>query len=65
MVIEGEGRPAEAAENIEVGGFGGQRERRRRKRGLAVEAGAAEVRAEEEMGDGFQGMSLDEVRGSR
>lgn len=63
MVIEGEGRSAEAAEHVEISGFGSERQGGCSEGGFSVEAGAAEVRSEEEMGDGFQGMSLDEVRG--
>ena len=65
MVIECEGGSAETAEYVEVGGFGGERKRSGGKRCFAIQAGAAEVRTEEEMGDGFQGMSLDEGSSSR
>ena len=54
MVIEREGGTTEAAKDIEVGRFRGQRERSRGQRGFAIETGAAHVRAEQEMGDGFQ-----------
>lgn len=54
MVIEAEGRTAEAAENVEVGRFRGERERSCGERGFAVQPGAAHIRAEQEMGDGFQ-----------
>ena len=46
MVIEGEGRSAEAAEDIEVGGFGGEREHGGGEGGFTVQAGAAQVGAE-------------------
>src|ERR1700689_4691513 len=41
MVIEGEGRSAEPAEDIEVGSLSGERERRGGERGFAVQTGAA------------------------
>jgi len=61
MVIEGEGGSAEAAEDVEIGGFGGKGEGGGSERGFTVQAGAAEVGAKQEMGDGFQGKSLDEI----
>ncbi len=54
MVGEAEGGTAQAAENIEIGGFGGEREGERGQRGLAVEAGASEAGAGQEVGQGFQ-----------
>lgn len=46
MVIESEGRSAETAEDIEVGGLGGEREYGGGERGLAVQTSAAHVGAE-------------------
>lgn len=46
MVIESEGRSAEPAEDVEICGFGGERERGGGKRGFAVQTGPAQVGAE-------------------
>ncbi len=54
MMGKGEGRAAKAAEDVEVGSFGGERERERGQRGLAVESGAAQACTGQEMGNGFQ-----------
>jgi len=54
MMGEGEGWTAEAAEDIKIGSLGGERQRKRGQRRLAVESGAAQACAGQEMGDGFQ-----------
>ncbi len=54
MVREAEGGAAEAAEDIKVWSFGGERERESRQRGLAVEPGAPQAGAGQEVSDGFQ-----------
>ena len=51
---KGESRTAEAAEDVEVRSFCGERKRQRGQRRFAVEAGAAEACASEKMSDGFQ-----------
>jgi hypothetical protein len=53
-VGEGEGGSAEASENVEVGGFGGEGKGKRGQRGLAVESGSSQTSAGQEVGDGFQ-----------
>ena len=55
MVGETEIVSAKAADDVKIRRFGGKRERQRGIGSLAVESGAAQVRAEEEMGYGFQG----------
>jgi len=54
MVREGESWTSEAAEDVEVGGFSGEREREGGQSGLAVEAGASQACAGQEVGDRFQ-----------
>ena len=54
VMIQPEGGTAEAAQDIEIGGLGSEGEGERGERGLAIEAGAAQVGAEQEVGDGFQ-----------
>jgi hypothetical protein len=54
MMREAERGAAEAAEDVEVWSFGGERERERGQRGLAVEPGASQARASQEVGNGFQ-----------
>ena len=61
MVGETEGGAADAAEDIEVWGFGGEGERERGERGLAVESGASQACAGQEVGDGFQSVSKDSM----
>ena len=58
VVGEAEGASGESGDDVEVGGFGGQRKGKRGIGGFAVESGAAQVGAEEEMGCGFQIESL-------
>ena len=50
MVGEGEGRATEAAEDVQVRSLGGERERERGQRRLAVESGAAQACASRENG---------------
>ena len=54
MMGESEGRAAEAAEDVQIGSLGGERERERGQRGLTIKSGAAHARARQEMGDRFQ-----------
>ena len=54
MVGEAERRAANAAEHVEVGSLGGERERERGQSGLAVEPGASQASAGQEVSDGFQ-----------
>lgn len=54
MVREAESRAAEAAEHIEIGGFSGQRERKRGERSFPVEPGASQAGAGQEVSNGFQ-----------
>ena len=51
---EAENPPAKSGKHVQIGRLGGQRKRKRGKRRLAVEPGAAHARAEQEMGDRFQ-----------
>ncbi len=53
MMLKGDQRPAEAPRDVEVRRFGGQGHGQRGICGLAVEAGAAQACAGEEVGDGF------------
>ncbi len=55
MMLERDQRSAKAPQDIEVGGFGGQGHGQRGVRGLAIEAGAAQACAGEEVGDRFHG----------
>ena len=54
MVGKAERTAVEAGENIQIGSFGGERERERGQHSLAVQPGAAHAGAGEEMGEGFQ-----------
>ena len=54
MMREAKGRAADAAQDIEIRGFGGERERERGKGGLTIESGASHTRAGQEVGDRFQ-----------
>src|SRR5450631_3701553 len=55
MVGKAKRRPTnDSADDVEVGSFGGERERERGQRGLAVESGASHAGAGQEVGDGFQ-----------
>jgi len=58
MMGETEGRTAETAEYVEIGRLGGERKGERSQRSLAVESGAAQARAREEMRYGFQGLRI-------
>ena len=62
MVLKGNQRPAKAPEDVEVGRFGGECHGQRGVRGFAVEAGAAEACAGEEMGDWFHRFVMDAWR---
>ena len=53
MMLEGDQRSAKAPQHIEVGRFRGQRHGQRGICGLAIEAGAAQACAGEEVGDWF------------
>jgi hypothetical protein len=55
MMSEAERRTSEAAEDVEIGRFGSQRQHGRGQRGLAVEAGSAHTCAGKKMGNGFHG----------
>ena len=48
----------EAAENVQVRGFGGQRHRGRGQRGFPVETGTPQAGAGQEVGDRFQSFSF-------
>jgi hypothetical protein len=54
MVVEGEGRSAKTAEDVEVWSFRRECEGGCGESGFAVESGAAHIRAEQKMGNGFQ-----------
>jgi hypothetical protein len=55
MVGEAECRAAsDARDHVQVGSLGGERQRERGQRGLAVKAGASQASAGQEVGDGFQ-----------
>jgi hypothetical protein len=54
MMREPERRAAETAEDVQVWSFGGERERKRSQSSLAVEPGASQAGAGQEVGDGFQ-----------
>ena len=56
VMIQAEGGASEAAEDVEVGGFGGEGERGSGERSLAVESGAAHGGAEKKVSDGFHGL---------
>ena len=58
MVSEAEGRTAkQAADYVEVGSFGGEGERERGQRGLAVEPGPSHAGAGQEVSNGFQAIA--------
>jgi hypothetical protein len=61
-MIQPERRPAKPAEHIQIGGLGGKCERCRCQCSLAVQAGAAQIRAKEKMGDGFQSIQCVEAK---
>jgi hypothetical protein len=61
MVREAESGPAQTAEDIEIWCFGGERERECRQRGLAIESGASQARAGQEVSDGFQAIKKDSM----
>jgi hypothetical protein len=61
MVREAEGGATEAAEDVQVRGFGGERERERGQRGFAVEPGAPQAGAGQEVSDGFQAVRKDSM----
>lgn len=54
MMGKTEGGSAQTAEYVEVWGFGGERERKRGQGGLAIESGASQTSAGQEVSDGFQ-----------
>jgi hypothetical protein len=54
MVSEAEGAAVKGSEDIQVRGFGGEGQRERGERGLAIESGAPEAGAGQEMSEGFQ-----------
>ena len=56
MVSEPERRTAKAAQYVQVGRFGGERERERGQRGLAVEPGTSHARAGQKVSDRFQAL---------
>ena len=59
MVLEADQRPAESPEDVEVGGFRGECHGQRGVRGLAIEAGAAQACAGEEVGDWFHELAFE------
>lgn len=59
MMGEAESRSADAAEDVEVWRFGGERQRERGQRSLAIESGAPQACAGQEVGNGFQAVSKD------
>ncbi len=61
MMGEAKSGAADSAEHIEVWRFGGERERERGQRGLAVESGASQAGAGQEVGDGFQAVKKDSM----
>jgi hypothetical protein len=56
MMGEGERRTSDSAQDVEIGGFGGERQRQCGERGLAIESGAPHAGAGQEVSDGFQGL---------
>lgn len=55
MVGETEcGAASDATNHVQIGNFGGEGERKRGQRGLAVESSASHAGAGQEVGDGFQ-----------
>src|ERR1700739_1619370 len=61
MVREAERGTAEAAEDVQVWSFGGERERKSSQSSLAVEPGASHTGAGQEVGDGFQAVRKDSM----
>ncbi len=58
MVLESFDRAGKSPNNIEVGGFGGEYRSQRSVGGFAIESGAADAGAGQEVGDGFHGVLL-------
>lgn len=58
VMREPEDAPFEVADNVDIGRFRPEHHRDGRERSLAVEPGAAQARAGQEMGDGFQSATL-------
>ena len=58
VMREAEGTTRDTAEYIQIRSLRGKGKRQRSQRGLAIEAGAAQARSGQKVGDGFQ-----EVRG--
>src|SRR5277367_1289767 len=56
MMGERKGGTAEAAEHVKIGRFGSQGESEGSQGGLAIESGAPQASAGQEVGDGFQGL---------
>ena len=54
VMRETEGLATKTCQHVQIGSFRRQRKRQRGQRRFAVQPGAAHVRAEQEMGDGFQ-----------
>ncbi len=68
MVGEAGERPPEGGDDVDIGRFGGEREGEGGEAGGAVESGAAETRAGEEVGDGFHAfgyLGMSSVNASR
>ena len=53
MMGKSENRAMNATDDVEIRGFGGERHGGGSQRGLAIESGSAERRAEKKMGNGF------------
>src|SRR5208337_518325 len=58
MMGEAKHRPFEVGEHVEVGGLSGQGDGRGRQSGFAVQPGAPETSAGQEMCDRFQGIEF-------
>ena len=63
MVSEGKRPPAKPTEHVEVRRLCRQGRGQRRQSSLAVEAGTAQARAEQKVGDRFQAFEESRVRG--
>jgi len=57
VMRKGERSSSKTAQDVEVGSFGGQRERERGERRLAIEPGAPHTRAGQKVGERFQAVN--------
>src|SRR4051812_25790799 len=58
MMLESRDGPGDVRNDVEVGRLGREHDHRGRERGLAVQSGARDARARQEMSKGIQAMSV-------